>query len=34
VTVQFAANSGTKTKTLRLTFNRCRPAIVKPKFTG
>jgi hypothetical protein len=34
VTVEFAANSGTKTKTLRLTFNRCRPAIVKPKFTG
>jgi uncharacterized repeat protein (TIGR01451 family) len=34
VTVQFAADSGTKTKTLRLSFNRCRPAIVKPKFTG
>jgi uncharacterized repeat protein (TIGR01451 family) len=34
VTVEFAANSGTKTKTLQLSFNRCRPAIVKPKFTG
>jgi uncharacterized repeat protein (TIGR01451 family) len=33
-TIQFAADSGTKAKTLSLTFNRCRPAIVKPKFTG
>src|SRR4029077_7391527 len=34
VTVQFASDSGTKAKNLSLTFNRCRPAIVKPKFTG
>jgi uncharacterized repeat protein (TIGR01451 family) len=33
-TIQFAADSGTKAKTLSLTFNRCRPAIVNPKFTG
>jgi hypothetical protein len=32
--VQFAADSQTKPKTLTLTFNRCRPAIVSPKFTG
>jgi hypothetical protein len=34
VMVEFAADSGTKAKTLQLSFNRCRPAIVKPKFTG
>jgi uncharacterized repeat protein (TIGR01451 family) len=33
-TIQFATDSGTKAKNLSLTFNRCRPAIVKPKFTG
>jgi hypothetical protein len=34
VTVQFAKSSQTKAKTLRLSFNRCHPAIVKPQFTG
>ena len=32
--VQFAASSQTKAKTLRMTFIRCRPAVVTPKFTG
>ena len=32
--VQFATDSKTKAKTLRLSFTRCRPAIVRPKFTG
>ncbi|MGZ4269568.1 MAG: MSCRAMM family protein, partial [Solirubrobacteraceae bacterium] len=32
--VRFAADSQTKTKTMRLSFTRCRPAIVRPKFTG
>jgi len=32
--VQFAKTSETKAKTMRLSFNRCRPAIVAPKFTG
>jgi hypothetical protein len=34
VTVQFARSSQTKARTLRLSFNRCRPAVVKPQFTG
>jgi hypothetical protein len=34
VTVQFAKSSQTKTKTLRLSFNRCHSAVVKPQFTG
>jgi hypothetical protein len=34
VTVQFASDSQTRARTLRLSFNRCRPAIVTPKFTG
>jgi hypothetical protein len=34
VTVQFAKSSQTKAKTLRLSFNRCHPAVVKPQFTG
>ena len=32
--IQFARSSQTATRTLRLSFNRCRPAIVTPKFTG
>jgi hypothetical protein len=32
--IQFARSSETKTRTLRLSFNRCKPAIVRPKFTG
>jgi hypothetical protein len=34
VVVQFAKSSQTKAKTLRLSFNRCRPAVVRPQFTG
>jgi hypothetical protein len=34
VTVQFAASSQTAAKTLRLSFSRCHPAVVTPKFTG
>jgi hypothetical protein len=34
VTVQFAKSSQTKARTLRLSFNRCHPAVVTPKFTG
>jgi hypothetical protein len=34
VTVQFAKSSQTKAKTLRLSFNRCHSAVVKPQFTG
>lgn len=34
VTVQFKKSSQTKTKTLRLSFNRCSAAPVRPKFTG
>jgi hypothetical protein len=32
--IQFARSSQTASRTLRLSFNRCRPAIVRPKFTG
>jgi hypothetical protein len=32
--IQFARSSQTSSRTLRLSFNRCRPAIVTPKFTG
>ena len=32
--IQFARSSQTGARTLRLSFNRCRPAIVTPKFTG
>ena len=32
--IQFARTSQTKSRTLRLSFNRCRPSIVRPKFTG
>ena len=34
VTIQFARSSQTKARTLRLSFNRCHPANVTPKFTG
>jgi hypothetical protein len=34
VVVKFAKSSQTKAKTLRLSFNRCRPAAVRPQFTG
>jgi hypothetical protein len=34
VTVQFAKSSATKAKTLRLSFNRCQAAAVRPQFTG
>jgi hypothetical protein len=33
-TVQFAKSSETKAKTLRLSFNRCHAAAVRPQFTG
>jgi hypothetical protein len=32
--IQFARSSQTKSRTLRLSFNRCRPSVVRPKFTG
>jgi uncharacterized repeat protein (TIGR01451 family) len=32
--IQFARTSETSAKTLRLSFNRCKPSIVKPNFTG
>jgi hypothetical protein len=32
--IQFARSSQTKSRTLRLTFSRCHPANVRPKFTG
>jgi hypothetical protein len=32
--IQFARTSQTKSRTLRLSFSRCRPAVVRPKFTG
>jgi hypothetical protein len=32
--VEFAAGSQTKTRTLRLSFQRCRKQVVKPRFTG
>jgi hypothetical protein len=32
--VEFAKSSGTKTKTLRLSFNRCNASNVRPQFTG
>jgi hypothetical protein len=32
--IQFARSSQTASRTLRMTFNRCRPANVTPKFTG
>lgn len=32
--VEFAKSSGTKTKTLRLSFNRCNASDVRPQFTG
>jgi hypothetical protein len=34
VTVQFARSSQTRARTLRLSFSRCHPANVTPKFTG
>jgi hypothetical protein len=33
-TVQFAKSSGTKAKTLRLSFSRCGGVAAQPKFTG
>jgi len=33
-TIQFARSSQTKARTLRMSFSRCRPANVTPKFTG
>ena len=32
--IVFLPASDTKPKTLKLAFTRCRPAIVKPEFTG
>ena len=32
--IQFARSSQTRSRTLRLSFNRCHPADVTPKFTG
>jgi Bacterial Ig domain len=32
--VEFTKSSGTKTKTLRLSFNRCNASNVRPQFTG
>jgi hypothetical protein len=32
--VQFAKSSGTKAKTLRLSFSHCSGAAAQPKFTG
>ena len=32
--IQFARSSQTKSRTLRMSFSRCHPANVKPKFTG
>jgi hypothetical protein len=32
--IEFAKSSGTAGKKLQLSFNRCRPSIVKPQFTG
>jgi hypothetical protein len=32
--VQFAAESQTRTRTLRLSFQRCRKQVVKARFTG
>ena len=32
--IQFARSSQTKARTLRMSFSRCRPANVTPKFTG
>jgi hypothetical protein len=32
--IQFARTSQTRSRTLRLSFSRCRPAVVRPKFTG
>ena len=34
VRVEFAAASQTNTRTLRLSFQRCRKQVVKPRFTG
>jgi hypothetical protein len=34
VRVEFAADSGTKARTLRLSFQRCRKQVVRPRFTG
>ena len=33
-TIQFAKSSGTKARTLRLSFSRCAGAAAQPKFTG
>jgi len=32
--IEFARSSQTRSRTLRMSFSRCRPASVKPKFTG
>ena len=32
--VVFVSESQTKTKTLRLSFQRCRKQVVRPRFTG
>jgi hypothetical protein len=34
VRVEFAAGSNTSARTLRLSFQRCRKQIIKPRFTG
>jgi hypothetical protein len=33
-TIQFAKSSGTKAKTMRLSFSRCSDASAQPQFTG
>jgi hypothetical protein len=32
--VRFAAESGTRARTLRLTFRRCAQRVIAPRFTG
>jgi hypothetical protein len=34
VRIQFTRSSQTKSRTLRMSFSRCRPSVVRPKFTG
>ena len=34
VRVEFAADSGTRARTLRLSFQRCKRQVVRPRFTG
>ena len=32
--IRFRANSGTRARTLRLSYQRCRRQVVQPRFTG